>query len=114
VQSQGGEVHGAELEGAVDIEANNTEVTLEGLPVRAPVHVTATSGNVRLRGVRAETRIDAHNAEIVVTMSQPAPLEIYADGRESMEVTPPPGGYQLDAATTSGGELNLPQKLAPV
>jgi hypothetical protein len=114
VQSQGGEVHGAELEGAVDIEANNTEVTLEGLPAKSPVHVTATNGTVRLRGVRGETRIDAHNAEIIVTIAQPAPVAVYADGGESMEITPPPGGYQLDAATTSGGELNLPEKLARV
>jgi hypothetical protein len=114
VQSQGGEVHGAELEGAVDIEANNTEVTLEGLPVKAPVHVTATNGVVRLRGVRGETRIDAHHAEVIVSIAEPAPVSIYSDGGESMEVTPPRGGYQLDAAATSGGELNLPEKLAPV
>jgi Toastrack DUF4097 len=114
-QAQGGEINATELEGAVDIEANNTDVTLERLETtKAPVHVTATNGSVRLRGVRSETRIDAHNAEVVVAMAQPAAVAVYADGGESMEITSPRGGFQLDAVASAGGRITVPDKLVDV
>jgi DUF4097 and DUF4098 domain-containing protein YvlB len=115
IQSQAGEVNATELEGSVDIESNNTDITLEriGAP-KAPVHVTATNGSVKIRGVRSETRIDARNAEIVVGLAQPASVAVYAEGGEQMEITPPAGGFELDAVATAGGRITVPEKLFDV
>jgi hypothetical protein len=112
VQSQAGELKASELEGAVEIEANNTEVTLDHLDsTKSPIHVTATNGAVKIDGVRSETRIDARNAEVTVALSRPVPLAIYAEGGEQVEITPPPGGFELDVITTGGGRISAPDKL---
>jgi hypothetical protein len=112
VQSQAGELNASELEGAVDIEANNTEVILDRLDsTKSPIHVTATNGSVKVDGIGSETRIDARNAEVTVALSRPVPLAVYAEGGEQVEVTPPRGGFQLDAVTTGGGSISAPDKL---
>jgi DUF4097 and DUF4098 domain-containing protein YvlB len=112
VQSQAGELNASELEGAVDIEANNTEVVLDRLDAtKSPIHVTATNGSVKINGARSETRIDARNAEVTVSLTRPVPLAVYSEGGEQVEVTPPPGGFQLDAITTGGGRISVPDKL---
>ena len=114
-QAQAGQINATELGGAVDIEANHTDVTLEHLEAtQAPVHVTATNGSVRLRGVRSETRVDAHNAEIAVGMAQPVAVAVYADGGEPIEITPPRGGFQLDAVATGGGRITVPSGVVEV
>ena len=72
IQARGGEVVASELEGAVDIEGNNTDVTLEGAgESQSPVHVTATNGSVRIRGARTDTRVDARNAEVILDVARP-------------------------------------------
>jgi Toastrack DUF4097 len=112
VQSQAGELNASELQGTVDIEANNTDVTLERLDTsKAPIHVTATNGSVRINGAPKDTRIDARNAEVRVSMARPAAIAVYAEGGEQIEVTPPTGGFQLDAIATGGGQISVPDKL---
>lgn len=112
VQSQAGELNASELQGTVDIEANNTDVTLERLDTsKAPIHVTATNGSVRINGAPKDTRIDARNAEVRVSMARPAAIAVYAEGGEQIEVTPPAGGFRLDAITTGGGQISVPDKL---
>jgi hypothetical protein len=115
VQAHAGEIRGAELEGPVNIDGNNTEVTLERLDrMRAPLHVTASGGSVTLEGLRSETRVDARNAEVVVSLARPAAVEIHAEGGEQVEVTVPPGGFKLDAIATAGGRITVPEGLVDV
>lgn len=112
VQAQAGELTASELEGAVDIESNNTEVTLDRLDAtKSPIHVTATNGSVKINGARTDTRIDARNAEVTVSLARPTTLAVYADGGEQVEVTPAPGGFQFDAVTSGGGRISAPDKL---
>jgi DUF4097 and DUF4098 domain-containing protein YvlB len=112
VQSQAGELNASEVEGAVEIEANNTEVVLDRLnATKAPIHVTATNGSVKIDGARTETRIDARNAEVTVSLTRPAAIAVYSEGGEQVEVTAPPGGFELDAVTTGGGRITVPDKL---
>lgn len=114
IQAQNGEVNASELEGAVDIESNSTDVSMERLErLRAPVHVTASNGSVKIRGIRSETRIDARNAEVILSVAQPVAVAVYADGGEDVEITPPPGGYRLDAVATAG-RITVPEGLADV
>ncbi len=115
IQAQAGEIRATELEGAVTIDSTNTEVTLERLEtMRAPIHVTASGGSVDLRGVSSETRVDAKNAEVTVSIAEPVSVAIFAEGGEEMEVTVPPGGFQLDAVATSGGSISTPDNLVEV
>jgi DUF4097 and DUF4098 domain-containing protein YvlB len=109
IQTRGGELIGSELEGAVDVESNNTDVTLEHLDSsKAPIHVTATNGSVRIRGARTDTRVDSRNADVVLEVAQAAPIAVYSEGNESIELTAPRGGFLLDAVSTAGGQITAP------
>ena len=109
IQARAGEIVASELEGAVDIEGNNTDITVQVLEAsKAPVHVSATSGSVRIRGARTDTRVDARNADVVVDVAQAAPVAVYSEGGGSIELTAPRGGFQLDAASTAGGQISAP------
>jgi hypothetical protein len=99
---EGGEVNASGLLGPVDVESRNAEITLTDLEsTRGPIRVNAVNGNVQLKGVKTDTRLDARNAEIDVMMSGAAPVAIYNDG-EDVTLTPPPAGYRLDALALDG------------
>jgi hypothetical protein len=100
---QGGELRAEGLAGAVDLEAQNAEVRLDK-PERSKgsLRVNATGGEVVINGLRSDARIDARNAQISVSLAAPAPLVIYNTGGDPVELTLPPGGFDLDAATTGG------------
>jgi hypothetical protein len=115
VQSQAGEILGSELEGPLNIDSNNTDVTLGRLErMRARIHVTAAGGTVKLQGVQSDTRVDARNAEVLVSLARPATLEVHAEGGEPVEITVPPGGFQIDAVATSGGRITAPEGLIEI
>ena len=63
--------------------------------------MNVNGGSLKVRGLKSDTRIDSRNAEVEVTMAAPAPVAIYSDG-ERVSLTPPPGGYTLDARVTDG------------
>ena len=65
------------------------------------------SGSVSVKGLRTEGRIDVRDADVDVVVERAAPLAIYAEGDDPIEITPPPGGYQLDAVA-SDGLITLP------
>jgi hypothetical protein len=41
------------------------------------------------------------------------PFAVYSEGGSPVEITPPPGGYQLDAVA-SDGTINVPADTVPV
>jgi hypothetical protein len=105
---RGGELKGAEIGGAIDLDTNGTDVTLEKLDkTSGMIRINAAGGSVSVKGLRTEGRIDARGAEVDAVIERAAPLAIYADGGDSVEITPPPGGYQLDAVATDGS-ITLP------
>jgi len=115
VQCQAGELNVSEVSGALEVESSGTDVRIERLEsTTASVRITATNGSVRLTGVRSETRVDARNAEVMVSMDRPAKLSIFAEGGESVELTPPKGGFDLDASITGGGRIVVPDKYIDV
>ena len=114
MQVQAGELRGQSLAGPVEIESNGTLITLDDLTTtRRPIRVNAVSGSVTMTGVRTDTRIDGRDTRIDVTIDQPAPVAIYNEGEEPMNVTLPGGGFQLDALATDG-RLTVPDGLAAV
>jgi hypothetical protein len=102
VMEQGGELRGANLGGPLDIECRNADVTLENLEAtRGPIRVNAINGSVTMHGIKSETRVDGRNAELNIAMTGAAPIAIYSDGEE-VDLTPPPGGFRLDAVVVDG------------
>jgi hypothetical protein len=98
----GGELTATRLGGPVDVEARNAEVSLDHLEdSRGPIRVNAVNGSLRLAGARAETRIDSRNADVEIAMAGAAPMTIYSENGD-VSLTPPPGGYQLDAVIVEG------------
>ena len=109
-----GELKGSEIGGALELDTTGTDVDLDRLDkATGMVRVNATSGSVTLKGLRTEGRIDVRGADVDVVIERAAPLAIYADGNDPVEVTPPPGGYQLDAVA-SDGSITLPPGMLEV
>src|SRR5687768_17403623 len=71
--------------------------------VRKPIRINAINGEVVIRGVQTELRVDGRDTEIRVEQSAPAPIAIYNTGEEGVELAlPADGGYKLDAMTLDG------------
>ncbi len=66
-----------------------------------------------MAGLRSDARIDGRDTRIDVTIDQPAPVAIYNEQEEPMEVTLPAGGFQLDALAIDGS-LTVPPGLLDV
>jgi hypothetical protein len=89
------------LAGALDIESRNTDFTIDKIErLKPPLRVNMTGGELRIDGLRVETRIDGRNADIAVVMAAPAPVRI--DNLGVVTVTAPPGGYTIDAIASDG------------
>jgi hypothetical protein len=112
VQGNAGEIRGVSLNGPIDIEANNTRITLDDLStVRKPIRINTIGGAVALGGISSETRIEGRKTRITAAIGRPAPIAIYNDDDEPIRVTlPPSGGFQLDALA-SDATLTLPSGL---
>jgi hypothetical protein len=101
ITTRGGDLKCSELAGPVDIDANGSDVEIEKLEKTVGVvRVNASGGSVTVKGLRTEGRIDVRGADVDVIVDRAAPLAIYSEGGESVDLTPPEGGYQLDAVAS--------------
>lgn len=108
---QDGELRAEELGGALEVESRNAEMQFDKLAeLKGPVRINANMGEVVLIGLRADTRIDGRRTDIRVDHAGGAPLAIYNDGDEAIEVTVPPTGFTIDALAINGG-ISLEAKL---
>lgn len=114
MDATGAETRVEDLVGPLDIEARNAELTIDaGKLTKAPFRFNATGGRLRIEKLKTESRIDGRNTDMEVQLSGAAPITIYSTG-ETIIVTPPPGGYALDAVATEGsltledGEFKVP------
>lgn len=106
---RGGELKGSELAGPVDIDSTDTDITLEKLDKTTGIlRIKAVSGSVSVKGLRTEGRIDVRGADVEVTVDRAAPLAIYSEGGDSIDLTPPAAGYQLDAIA-GNGTITVPE-----
>lgn len=103
-----GELKASEIGGPIDLDTSGTNVLLEKLEKTTGIlRITASGGEVSVKGLRTEGRIDVRNASVDAVIERAAPLAIYSEGDESVELTPPSGGYQLDAVA-SDSTITLP------
>ena len=108
ITMRGGELKCAELAGPIDLDTQGTDITLDRMEkTSGMVRINAVGGSLEVKGLRTEGRFDVRGAEIDATIDRAAPLAIYSEGGASIELTPPAGGYQLDAVATDG-PIELP------
>lgn len=107
VKIRGGELRAGDLGGAIEIDSQGCDVTLDRLrKARGMLSVTAVGGSVSIADLQTEARLDVRNTEVRIDAAAAAPLTIRSEGDGSVEVTPAAGGFDLDA-TTAGGDLTL-------
>jgi hypothetical protein len=104
---RGGEFRGTEIVGPLDLDTNGVDIELDKLDKTRTMRIKAAGGSVAIKGLRSEARLDIRGAEVEVVMERAAPLAIYAEGGETIDLTQPPDGYQLDAVA-SHGSITLP------
>jgi hypothetical protein len=106
---QGGELKGSDIGGAVEIDSQRADISLDKLKkVTGMLRVNAVSGSVALTGLQTDARLDVRNSRVEVAAERAAPLVINSEGGGSIEITPAPGGYQLDAVAARG-DVTLPE-----
>jgi hypothetical protein len=109
---QGGELRAESIAGAIDVEARNAEVQFDRLgETRGPIRINATLGEVVMNGLAADTRIDGRRSEIRIDHAGGAPLSVYNEGDETIEITVPSRGFTLDAAAVDG-DVSVDESLA--
>jgi hypothetical protein len=114
LQVQGGDLKAEDMAGPLELNSNGGDVSFVNLShTRGPIKINAADGTVRLNGLAVEARIDGRNTEIEVALDKAAPLTIYSEGDEGIEVTLPPGGLELDARANDG-RITLPEGLLEV
>jgi hypothetical protein len=104
-----GNLRGTELGGPIDVEATGVDIELEKLQkATGMMRITSTGGSVSVKGLRTDARLDARGSGVDVVVDRAVPLAIYSEGGAAVEITPPPGGYQLDAVATDGN-ITVPE-----
>lgn len=107
--SRGGEVKCKDPGGSIDLDSQGTDITLEKLErATGMIRVNAVGGSLKVNGLRSDGRFDLRGTDLEVSLDRAAPLAIYSEGGESIEVTPPPGGYALDVITKNG-QIRVPE-----
>lgn len=103
LSTETGEFRGEGFSGGLEVDSRNTDLQFDKLDgLKGPIRVSANLGKVTFIGLRTDARIDGRETEIRVTMAAPAPLAIYNDGDEPIELTVPSGGLTLDALSVNG------------
>jgi hypothetical protein len=102
VQANGGELTLEDIVGPAEIETHNTDVRLENVKqLKAPLRIDASNGTLKVSGLRTDARIDGRETDLDISFDGAVPATIYSTGADIV-VTPPPGGYTLDAVATDG------------
>jgi len=91
-----------DIAGPLDVKARGTDLKLRKLDtLKPPLRLDMQSGSVDAEGLHVETRIDGRDTEMRIGLDRAAPVTIYNTG-EDITITPPSGGYTLDAIATDG------------
>jgi hypothetical protein len=110
--TQAGELKGTSLLGPIELDASATDITIDGMDkTTGMMRVNAVAGSVALRGLRTECRIDLRNTDLDLTIDKAAPIAVYSDGDEPVDITAPPGGFKLDAIARDGRISSTPDDL---
>lgn len=104
-----GNLKAAQLGGPIDVDATGVDIEFDKLEkTSGMVRITAAAGSVSLKGLRTEARVDARGTDVDAILERAVTLAIFSEGGSPVEITEPPGGYQLDAVATDG-DINVPE-----
>lgn len=99
---QGGEFTAEQLLGGLEVESRNSEMRFEKIDeLHGPVRFNATLGELTIRGLATESRIDARDTQIRIELAAAVPLGIYNTG-DDIDVTLPAAGVDIDAVSVDG------------
>jgi hypothetical protein len=112
-QTQGGEFTLGDVVGPAEIESRNTDVRIDNVKMlKPPLRLDLVGGSIKIEGLRTEARIDGRDTETNIAFDAPAAVTIY-NTSEDITITPPPGGYTIDAVATDGHILFADGTLKP-
>jgi hypothetical protein len=111
---RGGDLKAGEIAGPIDLDTSGTDIAIDRLDkTTGIVRINAVGGSLEIKGLRTEGRFDVRGSDVDVTIDRAAPLAIYSEGGDPIAITPPNGGYQLDAVA-SDGTITLPEGMLNV
>jgi hypothetical protein len=111
---QGGQLKASDVTGAIDVESRSAEIRVKADRAQGHIRVNAVGGSITMENVKTELRVDGRNADVNVTIAEGAPsIAIYGVGGADIHVTPPSGGYHLDAIAMNG-RVTLPDNTLTV
>jgi hypothetical protein len=115
ITTTSGELKITGIHGPFTVDSNATDVSLDKIETESGmIRLSVSSGSIKVTGLRSDGRIDARNADVTVSIARPAPLSIYSEGNDPVDVMlPAAGGYQLDAVA-NGGRITAPAGLPQV
>ena len=110
LEARGGDVRVRGVTGPATLDAQGIDAELED--IGGPVKISGTGGQVRVRGARGPIEADTRRTELFLMPSLPVAITASTEA-DSIDLTLPPGGVNLDAAATSG-DIRVPEGLLTV
>ena len=109
-EARRGDFRARGIGGAAHLEGHDVEAELEDLA--GPLHLTGSGGEVRVRGAKGPITAETERTTLKFTPGTAIAISATTE-HDSIELTLPPGGVTLDAATTDG-EIRTPEDLFTV
>jgi hypothetical protein len=91
------------------VKSRNAEVRLHDIAqLQGMLRCDMQSGRLDIDGLQTETRVDARDTEIRISLARAVPVTVY-DSADDITIVAPSDGYTLDAVATDG-ELSIDER----
>jgi hypothetical protein len=107
---RGGELRARRIDGPATLDAENIDGELED--VSGPVKLSGSGGQVRVHAARGPIEADTRRTTLLLSPGAAVPVKASTEN-DTIEYTLPSGGITLEATTTDG-DLRLPEGLLEV
>jgi Tfp pilus assembly protein FimT len=109
IETTGSNVELASVRGPLDVKSRNAEVRLHDIAqLQGMLRCDMQSGRLDIDGLQTETRVDARDTEIRISLARAVPVTVY-DSADDITIVAPSDGYTLDAVATDG-ELSIDER----
>ena len=109
-EARRGDIRARGIGGTAHLEGRDVEAELEDLA--GPLRLTGSGGEVRVRGAKGPITAETERTTLKFTPGTAIAISATTE-HDSIELTLPPGGVTLDAATTDG-DIRTPEGLFTV
>lgn len=112
ITTQAGDLKASGIAGPLELNSNATRVEIQGHDgATGMAQLIVVSGALTLNGFSTESRIDLRNAGLDLHMDRPAEVAVFSEGSDRVRITPPAGGFRLDARARAGRVTSAPPEL---